>query len=385
MEGGGLVVGRYWCHMCSQEVNPVTEVVEMKCPQCNSGFIEHLEEGGGEEEQGGGPTAAAAANDPTTDLSSERALSLWAPILLGMLASHRDDGFLSLLRRRQQRSSAVLQLLHGLQESNDNGNGGSEREGQHMILVNPFSQAVIVRAPFNNADNGGGGDNSSSRSSNSRIGGGVSLGDYFVGPGLEQLLQHLAENDPNRYGTPPAQKEAVEAMPTVEVGEKTNCPVCLEEFEIGEEAREMPCRHRFHGGCIVPWLEMHSSCPLCRFQMPVDGDKDSGSSGGGGSGENNAARRFWLPVPLPFSGLFSFSLNSQQSNMMNENGNNSSFVLESSSSHTNTNENGTDSSSVPTSSSAVAAPTSSSSTTATDTTATAASEGNSNSHSQEEY
>jgi hypothetical protein len=26
----------------------------------------------------------------------------------------------------------------------------------------------------------------------------------------------------------------------------------------------MPCGHRFHGGCIKPWLELRSTCPLCR-------------------------------------------------------------------------------------------------------------------------
>lgn len=42
----------------------------------------------------------------------------------------------------------------------------------------------------------------------------TSLGDYFIGPDLDLLLQHLAENDPNRQGTLLARKEAVEALPT---------------------------------------------------------------------------------------------------------------------------------------------------------------------------
>nr|GEU33920.1 E3 ubiquitin-protein ligase SIRP1-like [Tanacetum cinerariifolium] len=54
-----------------------------------------------------------------------------------------------------------------------------------------------------------------------------------------------AENDPNRYGTPPAKKDAVEAMLTIKIKEDSiQCSVCLEEFEIGTEARQMPCKHR---------------------------------------------------------------------------------------------------------------------------------------------
>lgn len=32
------------------------------------------------------------------------------------------------------------------------------------------------------------------------------------------------------------------------------CPVCLLEFQEHETVREMPCKHLFHSGCILPWL-----------------------------------------------------------------------------------------------------------------------------------
>lgn len=32
------------------------------------------------------------------------------------------------------------------------------------------------------------------------------------------------------------------------------CPVCLLEFEEQETVRQMPCKHLFHCGCILPWL-----------------------------------------------------------------------------------------------------------------------------------
>jgi RING-like zinc finger len=46
------------------------------------------------------------------------------------------------------------------------------------------------------------------------------------------------------------------------------CAICLDEFENKEKVRVLPCKHRFHEDCLVPWLtERHSSCPLCKFDV----------------------------------------------------------------------------------------------------------------------
>ncbi|MQM08594.1 hypothetical protein Taro_041451 [Colocasia esculenta] len=103
-----------------------------------------------------------------------------------------------------------------------------------------------------------------------------SFGDYFVGPGLEQLIQQLAENDPNRYGTPPASKSAVEALPEIKVtgellaSDEAQCAVCKDTFEVGTDVKQMPCKHIYHKECILPWLELHNSCPVCRYELPTD-------------------------------------------------------------------------------------------------------------------
>ncbi|KAG2317552.1 hypothetical protein Bca4012_068450 [Brassica carinata] len=134
------------------------------------------------------------------------------------------------------------------------------------------------------------------------------MGDYFFGPGLEQLIQQLAENDPNRYGTPPASKSAVDALPTVKVtldmlrSEMNQCAVCMDELEEGGDVKEMPCKHVFHQGCLMPWLELHNSCPVCRYELPTD-DPDYESTGqsqtsGGGQG---SGRRFSIQLPLRFT------------------------------------------------------------------------------------
>ncbi|KAG2129824.1 uncharacterized protein EDB93DRAFT_1181563 [Suillus bovinus] len=50
------------------------------------------------------------------------------------------------------------------------------------------------------------------------------------------------------------------------IGRET-CPICIVDFEEGDELRVLPCegKHRFHQTCVDPWLlELSGSCPLCR-------------------------------------------------------------------------------------------------------------------------
>ncbi|XP_022746858.1 E3 ubiquitin-protein ligase SIRP1-like [Durio zibethinus] len=315
------MAGRYWCHMCSQMVNPMLEP-EIKCPFCESGFVEEM------------TSIRHNSNTNGIDSGSVNTLSLWAPILLGLIGglgssqfriigreqtsdSNSQDAlddelgreFESLLRRRR-RTSASASALRMLQDmravaasESENSENGRDRSGR-MILFDPFNdEALIVQGSFGFNQ----GQNSSHRAASS-------FGDYLMGTGWDRLLQYLAENDPNRYGTPPAQKEAVEAMPTVTVEDSVQCSVCLEDIEIGSEAKEMPCKHKFHARCISPWLELHSSCPVCRYQLPSDDSKIEanvtrnsegrvGSNDAQSSSRVGTGRRYWIPIPWPYDGL----------------------------------------------------------------------------------
>ncbi|KAF3773639.1 E3 ubiquitin-protein ligase RING1-like [Nymphaea thermarum] len=57
-----------------------------------------------------------------------------------------------------------------------------------------------------------------------------------------------------------------------EISEQKMSVVCQDEVGRGDCLAKMPCSHEFHEGCILAWLERAHSCPVCRFELPVDDD-----------------------------------------------------------------------------------------------------------------
>ena len=57
----------------------------------------------------------------------------------------------------------------------------------------------------------------------------------------------------------------------------SKCSVCLCDFEIDEEVIQLPnCKHIFHPPCVLRWLEMHDSCPICR--TPLRGSSNNSTT-----------------------------------------------------------------------------------------------------------
>ncbi|CAK9147890.1 unnamed protein product [Ilex paraguariensis] len=92
----------------------------------------------------------------------------------------------------------------------------------------------------------------------------------------EMLFGQFTETEISLIGRPPAAKSATENLPSVvctkEDVESNNalCAVCKDEMGVGEMAKKLPCLHRYHGDCIVPWLGIRNTCPVCRYELPTD-------------------------------------------------------------------------------------------------------------------
>lgn len=42
-----------------------------------------------------------------------------------------------------------------------------------------------------------------------------------------------------------------------------SCAICLNNYELNEMIRPLPCGHHFHKDCTDTWLRVRSTCPLC--------------------------------------------------------------------------------------------------------------------------
>ncbi|XVE53225.1 hypothetical protein DITRI_Ditri02bG0187100 [Diplodiscus trichospermus] len=155
-------------------------------------------------------------------LSRHRDLYFFLPFILGFSSTSNNSDSNNVSRENPEDPD---------QETSQEATSQRER----IILINPFTQGMVVMEGASN---------------------------------LEALLRGWANKD----GQPPASKASIEAMPSVPIGESEDgeCVVCLEEWKHGEVAKEMPCKHKFHHECIEKWLGIHGSCPVCRYNMPVD-------------------------------------------------------------------------------------------------------------------
>ncbi|KAI5562260.1 hypothetical protein BDE02_15G042400 [Populus trichocarpa] len=100
--------------------------------------------------------------------------------------------------------------------------------------------------------------------------------DYIYTAESEMLFGQFTENENAMMGQPPATKSVVEKLPSVvftkEDVESNNalCAVCKDDINVGERVKQLPCLHRYHGECIVPWLGIRNTCPVCRYELPTD-------------------------------------------------------------------------------------------------------------------
>lgn len=214
---------RWYCHTCESETEPL--LAEYICSRCRDGFIEPIfnestSEPGLQRSQDSG--AARVTLDHSTD--TDRGRHRHTRITIHRMGPGNNNPFQDFL----------TQFIGSLM-------GGAVHQGPINIQFAPMIQ---------------------------------NAGDYvFTAGGLDNVITMLL-NQLDGTGPPPASKDQIDALPLVtivqeQVDSSLQCNICMEDFELNEHVRGLPCKHVYHGDCIVPWLELHGTCPICRQRIDV--------------------------------------------------------------------------------------------------------------------
>ena len=243
----------YWCYRCSRFVRASGQDGSVTCPDCESGFVEAMEED---------PPRTVHVDSRRRRIPAAAMYMIGTPHPHHHHHHHHHHGSNNSSHHNQSNSSGPT--LRRLRRT------GPDRS--------PFNPVIVLR--------GGPSDGREARGFelfyDDGSGSGLrplpaSMSDFLLGSGFDRLLEQLSQIELNgvvaRYENPPASKSAIESMPTIEIDEtqvESHCAVCKEQFEFGSEAREMPCKHIYHSDCILPWLLIRNSCPVCRHELPTD-------------------------------------------------------------------------------------------------------------------
>lgn len=275
---------RFYCHSCSVEIDRVSS--DFTCPHCLEGFIEELPAADRNTNPPSPPPVQSDSDSNPIDLLNPHAIRLASEIFSSSILSPLLMTTGGAGDPRGMDTEGPVPLNDDAGDSGAVGASGGNTGG-------PYSMRVLGRnrnrrrgvQNINNLDNilreilisvadganGGAGGTPMFFMGNP--------GDYAWGrEGLDTIVTQLL-NQMDNTGPPPLEKEKIAEIPKVTISSeqvemKLQCSVCWEDFQIDEVVRKLSCAHVYHENCIIPWLELHGTCPICRKSLAPEQQPD---------------------------------------------------------------------------------------------------------------
>ncbi|KAK7300742.1 hypothetical protein RJT34_11591 [Clitoria ternatea] len=210
-----------------------------RCPNCDSGFVEEIRHSNRSEGRRRGFPAAAAAM-----------------YMLGHRSSSHQNPRSSNRRHCRTAAGDGSQFTPVIMLPGE----GSSRDRGFELFYNAGAGAGLRQLPQR-------------------------MSEFILGSGFDRMMENLSHVDANggagRHdrSNSPASKTAVESLAEIVINEthmatESHCAVCKERFELGTLVREIPCKHIYHSECILPWLAIRNSCPVCRYELPSEAGRE---------------------------------------------------------------------------------------------------------------
>ncbi|CAK9319386.1 unnamed protein product [Citrullus colocynthis] len=99
---------------------------------------------------------------------------------------------------------------------------------------------------------------------------------FHITAAVDLVYTHWVDQNPAQ-DAPPVRKEAPASVMERLMKEKYDgsgreemgdeCSVCYEDLHGEKELTRIPCGHAYHKSCILKWLNINNSCPLCRREF----------------------------------------------------------------------------------------------------------------------
>ncbi|XP_034664487.1 E3 ubiquitin-protein ligase Iruka [Drosophila subobscura] len=295
MEDRSAEQKRFFCHMCNVEINIPS--ADFTCPLCANGFVEELPANAPElaaPTAGGATTSARAGSSGSASSGSNDTLSRGSSSSGSQsnVEALRND-IVSLLNMRNvpnleitiepNRRQANVLHVGGYTPLNAPSNTGMTAGGRvrpanldrlDNVLFDFLQSLPLAGATAEFVTGPGGGV-----PGNSHMFFMGNPGDYAWGrEGLDTIVTQML-NQMETSGPPPLSSNRINEIPNVqitseEVEKKMQCSICWDDFKMDETVRKLPCSHLYHENCIVPWLNLHSTCPICRKSLANDANVD---------------------------------------------------------------------------------------------------------------
>uniref|UniRef100_A0A1L8DSZ8 RING-type E3 ubiquitin transferase n=1 Tax=Nyssomyia neivai TaxID=330878 RepID=A0A1L8DSZ8_9DIPT len=246
---------RFYCHLCSLEIDNISS--DFTCPFCSGGFIEEL------------PASAAVPSNSDDVEMSETDANIFPDLNHRLNDELLNTLFMSMTGTRSippdggpGEGQSTAARTRGRANRNT-------RIGVHNVNLDSFLHDFVI----------------------SVMGAGPGTPMFFMGnpgdyawghEGIDTIVTQLL-NQMEGTGPPPLAREKIDEIPKgaicqEQVNTKLQCSVCLEDFQLSETVRQLPCSHLYHENCIVPWLELHGTCPICRKALSPEAEEFSRSS-----------------------------------------------------------------------------------------------------------